>query len=320
VRKGEGRLRRRLRQIPAAVAALLCAGAAAGCGVGSGGDAGRAELSVSRDYGGTELVSETTDITESETALSQLDSAVDVETRYGGGFVQSIDGISGGTDDGRRSDWFFYVNGVEASIGSGEYELDDGDRVWWDHHDWSSAMRVPAVVGSWPEPFVHGYDGRDWSTGVFCGGAEGACERVSRALEDEGVNTGAEPGPEDDDPGADGEIRVLVGPWEAISEDPVARLLAGGPQRSGVFATFSGVEPSVGLTLLDERGRVAEVLTAGAGLVAALRPDDGPPTWVVTGTDDRGVAAALDLLGERLTGNFAVAIVENQGFVSVPVR
>jgi hypothetical protein len=317
MREGEGRLTR----IPAmpAAAAALCAVAVAGCGVGSGGDAGEADLAVTRDYGTSELVRESTGITESETALSQLDSAVDVETRYGGGFVQSIDGISGGEEDGRRNDWFFYVNGIESSVGAAEYDLSDGDRVWWDHHDWSTAMRAPAVVGSWPEPFVNGYDGRDWSAGVYCGGAEGACERVSRALEDEGVNTGSEPGPEDDEVGADGEIRVLVGPWQAIGDDPVARLLAGGPQRSGVFATFSGVEPSVGLTLLDDRGRVAEVLTGGAGLVAALRPGDSPPTWVVTGTDDRGVAAALDLLGERLTDHFAVAIVENQGFVSVPV-
>ena len=234
--------------------------------------------------------------------LSVLDQSAEVKTRYGGGFVQSIDGLSGGSDDGRRSDWFFYVNGIESPVGAAEYAPGDGDRIWWDHHDWSTAMRVPAVVGSWPEPFVHGFEDSDWSAGVFCGGAEGACARVSQALEKEGVSTGAEPGPEDDDPGADGEIRVLVGPWEAISDDPAARLLAGGPQRSGVFATFSGVEPSVGLTLLDPRGRVAEVLTGGAGLVAALRPDDGPPTWVVTGTDDRGVAAALDLLGRAAPG------------------
>ena len=181
-------------------------------------------------------------------------------------------------------------------------------------------MRTPAVVGSWPEPFVHGFDGEDWSTGVFCGGARDACARVSQALEDEGVDTGAEPGLAGAEAGADGEIRVLVGPWERIGDDPVARLLAGGPQRSGVFATFSGLEPSVGLTLLDERGRVAETLAGGAGLVAALRPGDGPPTWVVTGTDGRGVAAALDLLGEALRDRFAVAIVENQGYVGVPVR
>ncbi len=252
--------------------------------------------------------------------LDALSSSAEVETRYGGGFVQAIDGLAGGESDGRADDWFFYVNGVESPVGAADYSLSDGDRVWWDHHDWATAMRVPAVVGSWPQPFVSGSEQREWSTGVFCGGARGACAEVSRKLEAEGVNTGAEPGPDDDRPGRDGEIRVLVGPWERIGEDPVARLLAGGPQRSGVFATFSGTSPSVGLTLLDDRGRVAETLSAGAGLVAALRPGQGPPTWVVTGTDDVGVAAALDLLGEPLKDRFAVAIVSNEGYVGVPVR
>ncbi|MBM3668305.1 MAG: DUF4430 domain-containing protein [Actinobacteria bacterium] len=304
----------------AAAAALICVAAAAGCGTGAGAGEGEVELTVSRDYGADVLLERSAEVSESDTVLDVLDSSAEVETSYGGGFVDSIDGLAGGTDDGRSSDWFFYVNGIESPVGSAEAGVAGGDRIWWDHHDWSTAMRVPAVVGSWPQPFTGGFEGRDWSTGVYCGGARGACAAVNDALEDEGVRTGADPGPSDDAEGEDGEIRVLVGPWQAISDDPVAALLAGGPRRSGVFATFSGVEPSVGLTLLDERGRVAEVLTAGAGLVAALRPGEGPPTWVVTGTDDRGVAAALDLLGDPLRDRFAAAIVENQGHVGVPVR
>jgi hypothetical protein len=280
---------------------------------------------VTRDYGATELEREQVEISESETVLRMLDSIVDVETRYGGGFVQSIDGLSGGTEDGRRSDWFFYVNGVESPAGSAEYGVEDGDRAWWDHHDWSTAQRVPAVVGSWPEPFLHGSDpgdadGDHWGAGVFCGGARSQCALVNQRLEQEGIATGDEPGAADDSAASD-EIRVLVGPWDTINRDPVARLLAGGPQRSGVFATFSGMEPSIGLTLLDERGRVAETLTAGAGLVAALRPSEDPPTWVVTGTDAVGVGAAVELLGtEGLRDRFAAAAVSNEGSVGVPVR
>lgn len=186
-------------------------------------------------------------------------------------------------------------------------------------------MRAPAVVGSWPEPFVHGSEPgapeeERWGAGVYCGGARSQCGLVNQALEAEGVATGDEPGTEDDAAPED-EIRVLVGPWDTINSDPVARLLAGGPQRSGVFATFSGVEPSIGLTLLDDRGRVAETLTAGAGLVAALRPGDEPPTWVVTGTDAVGVGAAIELLDEEgLGGRYAAAAVSNEGSVAVPVR
>jgi hypothetical protein len=320
MREGARHLISSSRVVAAAVLALVCAGAAAGCGLGPGADAGSVELTVSRDRG-TEVLEQTeVDIKESDTVLRALDREAEVETRYGGGFVQSIDGLAGGTDDGRRSDWFYYVNGIEAPVGSADYGPGDGDRIWWDYHDWSTAMRTPAVVGDWPEPFLHGFDGEGWATGIYCGGARGACELVDAKLTDAGVETGSDPGPADDPSEGEEEIRVLVGPWDAVRTDPVAGLLAGGPERSGVFATFSGSSPSVGMTLLDERGRVAETLTAGAGLVAALRPDEGPPTWVVTGTDARGVATAVDMLGEPLRDRFAAAAVENEGSVGVPVR
>jgi len=168
-----------------AAALVFAAAALAGCGLGPGEKSGEADLLVTRDYGATELQREQVDLSESETVLRMLDSSADVETRFDGGFVQSIDGLEGGTDDGRRSDWFFYVNGVESPIGAAEYEVEDGDRVWWDYRDWSTAMRVPAVVGSWPEPFVHGSDpgdGERWSAGVFCGGARSGagCSPPSR--------------------------------------------------------------------------------------------------------------------------------------------
>jgi hypothetical protein len=181
-------------------------------------------------------------------------------------------------------------------------------------------MRAPAVVGSWPEPFLHDYADQSWSVGIYCGGGRPACGEVDAVFTDLGIDTSSKAA---EATGPDGEIRVLVGPWEQIAEDPTARLLAGGPDRSGVYANFAGVAPSVGLTLLDARGRVAETLGQEAGLVAALRPDDGPPTWVVTGTDAVGVAAAIDLLrvggGEQLRNRYAVATVSNGPEYPVPV-
>ena len=52
-----------------------------------------------------------------------LQRSFDVETRFGGNFVQEIDGVAGGREGGRRVDWFYYVNGIEASEGAGEREL-----------------------------------------------------------------------------------------------------------------------------------------------------------------------------------------------------
>ena len=64
-------------------------------------------------------------------------------TRYGGRYLQSIDGISGSLTDQR--DWFFFVNGIEGDRSATEVTLHPGDVLWWDYRRWSgAAMSVPA--------------------------------------------------------------------------------------------------------------------------------------------------------------------------------
>ena len=89
--------------------------------------------------------------------LQALDRHADVETLYGGRFVQAVNGIKGSLDDQR--DWFYFVNGIEPGVGAAEVELNEGDVAWWDYRDWSRRMAAPVVVGAFPEPFLHGWDG-----------------------------------------------------------------------------------------------------------------------------------------------------------------
>jgi hypothetical protein len=288
--------------------AVLCAAVAAGCGLGRGEDSGEVELTITRDYGASVLEQRPESIDESDTVFRVLDRSADLETRYGGGFVQSIDRLAGAQSGGRRTDWFFYVNGIESPIGSAQYDLSDGDRIWWDYRDWSSAMRVPAVVGSWPEPFVHGFDGEQWGADIRCLAAVSVCDRVSAKVSEAGAGRR-------DQSAAD--ITVLVGMWERVRSDPGADLLDEPPSESGVFATFAGERRPL-LNLLNVRGEPAGSLGRGAGLVAALRPGEGPPTWVVTGTDHAGVTAAAALLGDELRNHFAVA-TDGSGPIRVPV-
>ena len=93
----------------ALLAALLVAGivpAAAGCGFGEGSTrpGGGATLRVTRDFGHKELGSTELDsVRESETVMRMLRSDFDVTTRFGGRFVQSIDGLEGRAPAGRRT-------------------------------------------------------------------------------------------------------------------------------------------------------------------------------------------------------------------------
>ena len=92
------------------------------------------------------------------TVLQALDQVADIETRYGGRFVQAIEGIEGSLA-GRR-DWFYFLNGIEPDVGAAEVRLRAGDVAWWDFRSWSGEMQQPVVVGAFPEPFRHGWDGR----------------------------------------------------------------------------------------------------------------------------------------------------------------
>ena len=90
---------RRRRPVWRPVRALLAAAAflVAGCGLGAGEEQeGGAELRVTRDFGHEELGSARLDtLREDQTVMRMLRSEFDVDTRFGGRFVQSIDGLRG---------------------------------------------------------------------------------------------------------------------------------------------------------------------------------------------------------------------------------
>lgn len=294
-----------LRACSLALTALALA--LAGCGFGEGeelaGDG--AELRVTRDFGQELLASAGTDeVSEGDTVMRFLQSERDVETAYGGGFVQGIDGLSGEGSDG-RSDWFYFVNGIEAGVGAADYGLNPGDVVHWDYRDWDAAMRVPAIVGAYPEPFVHGSEGERVPTRVECEDeTSAACEEVKERLAEAGVTaTGAPFGA----PAADAVLRVVVGTWRAVRAVRAAQKIEEGPEASGVFARFP--EDGSELVLLDEEGEEAASEADGAGLVAAVELLEQQPVWVITGVDQEGVEAAAGALDEDvLRDAFAVAV------------
>jgi hypothetical protein len=294
-----------------ALASVALAATVAGCGLGAGPKASETELLVSKDFGAEPIVqTDQPKIGGSDTVMRLLQrNAPKVTTRFGGNFVQSIDGVSGGGGGG-SVDWFFYVNGIEGDKGATSIKVHQGDRVWWDHHNWGVTDDVPAVVGSFPEPFLHGVDGRRLPTRVECSAPQSsACETVAGKLSELGQVAAR---------GGVGNsfvvdtLRILVGPWRALRGESTAKLLERGPAGSGVYAKPAADGKSI--ALLDDAGHVTRTLGADTGLIAATRVRDvkddvSDPVWIVTGTDDAGVAAAADALDEgALNGHFAVAV------------
>jgi hypothetical protein len=295
------------------VIAIACAVAIAGCGLGAGkSTSGVVTLTVTRGFGSAPVGSVTEkSIPGSQTVLRMLERSFKVTTRYRGGFVESIAGHAG---DSSRLDWFYYVNGIEASLGAAGTSIHYGDRIWWDLHDWSATDSIPAVVGSFPEPFVHGINDRRFPVTLECAtDVPTACKRVTNELTKIGVpiasqaiGTGS---------GSDS-LGVIVGTWHDLRSELLATLIEHGPAASGVYAKFVGPTGS-SLQLLNPQAQVVKTLGAGSGLIAAMAQTSTGPAWLITGTDVAGVsAAAAALTPPRLDNHFAVAV---QGATDLPV-
>lgn len=299
---------RRVRALLALLAVAGLAPAAAGCGLGQGDErAGAgASLRVTRDFGHEELGSTSVDrVREGQTVMRLLRSEFDVTTRFGGRFVQSIEGVEG-QGDGGQVDWFFWVNGIDADRGAAEWELAPGDRVLWDRRDWSAAMRVPAIVGAFPEPFLSGIEGKRRPVRIECEDQDAApCKEARRRLREEGVPTSAS---SLGAPGSGMTTRLVVAPWPEARGVRGAAGLEDGPEATGVFARFSADGET--LELLDERGEPARTARRGdgVGLVLALQPRAEELVWIVTALDAEGLAAGVRALDEaKLRDAFAVA-------------
>jgi len=255
---------------------------------------------VTADFGEQVLSEETVVVREDTNALDALQQVANVATKYGGGFVSSIGGISseyGGTNR-QKKDWFFYLNGISVNTGAGSYLLHPGDIEHWDYRDWSFRQFVPAIVGDFPEPFLHGYGGKVYPTVVaYQDGWEEAARLVADRLEELGVENIACRGLEElAEADRESSNLILLGTseFEPIKElnEPWNRL--------GFYCQFQ--EGS--LRVFNPAGDLIAEYDDNAGLIQATQSIWNPKgvgacenvVWMVTGQDEAGVRVAVDTL------------------------
>jgi hypothetical protein len=223
-----------------------------------------ASLVVTRDFGTRPLLA--THVAPGQTVMTALRGVARIGTRYGGRFVQSIDGISGSLT--RARDWTYFVNGLEARVGATEVTLHGGDRVWWDFHPWADLPTVPAVVGSFPEPFVHG-TGRPLQPVEVRGS-----QALLTALRRDGARAGR----------VASRWRVLVGSDASLRADAAYRQATRSPLAQGLTVSMRGghVVGYVGggtlVPLPTARAAIFAVRTGGGATLFVAGVDEGAAT------------------------------------------
>ena len=125
-----------------------------------------------------------------QSALTALRRAAHISTMYSGRFVQAIDGLAGDQSHGMA--WLYFINGIQANVGAADYTLHPGDTEWWDYRYWNDLIQVPVAIGAWPDPFVHGYDGKRPAVSVT---GPPCAQKLATALRAAGAHVGGRTSP-----------------------------------------------------------------------------------------------------------------------------
>jgi hypothetical protein len=75
---------------------------------------------ATRNFGQELMLDETLKLPPGTSAMTALEKVAEVETAYGGGFVNAINGVQSGFTGTRQTmtDWFLYINGIQARTGA----------------------------------------------------------------------------------------------------------------------------------------------------------------------------------------------------------
>jgi len=258
------------------------------------------KIVATRNFGQELMLAETLELPPGTPAMTALERVADVETAYGGGFVNAINGVSSGFTGTQQmmTDWFLYINGIQARTGALDYKLKDGDIQHWDFHVWSFRQSVPAIIGDFPEPFGHGYGGKVSLTIIaHADDLAKEADNLKNRLSQLGINNiSIKRLSELSADEKESANLILLG---TIDSEPVSELNDIW-ERLGFFAHF---EPEK-LAVFSAQGELSAEYGAGVGLIQATQNPWNPKgigaaenvVWLISGTDTAGVKSALDAL------------------------
>ena len=76
------------------------------------------------------------------------------------------------------------MNGYASDRSAADYLLRPGDVEWWDYRRWNDPGEALLVAGAFPEPFLHGFDGKRRPAVVryAAGAARDGAEALARVV------------------------------------------------------------------------------------------------------------------------------------------
>ncbi len=279
---------------------------------------------VTHNFGQELIFDKTVEVEAGICALDALKQVADVETAYGGGFINAINGVRSGytREHHAQKDWFLYVNGILTNVGALNYSLHPDDIEHWDFHDWGFHTFIPAIIGDFPEPFGHGYKDVVYPTMIaYQDGWEGDAKHIASRLNQLGVDSVFTKSiSELSEKEKEFYNLLLLGTMDC---QPVSELNQVW-RRLGFYAHFEDDN----LVVLNSKGKTTAEYGAGAGLIQATQSPWNPKgigacenvVWMVSGIDKDGVKNAIDVLTnhcDEFRYTYAV-VIANGGIIKLP--
>lgn len=269
---------------------------------------------------GEELVFDQTVVVKEGTSAGEaLEKAAAIE--MSGNYIETIAGLKGN----QKEYWIYYINGVMANVFAHGYRMKKGDLMHWDFHDWRFYMHSPqAMLSAFPEPCLHGYNGKIKPTVVCYGpGFAAGAEKLKEKLLNNGIKD------------------VTVKEYGSLTAEEKTTFnlfiltKADNPLLQEVNESFVRQEliffENNQIKVRDYAGKPVKAYgeREGCGVLQMIQnPFNSKGSWAcestvwsVTGLDEEGVNRALDLLlnqTEKLQNTFAV-LVDEHNILRAPV-
>lgn len=280
-------------------------------------------LWVTRDFAREEMFARKVPLEPGKSVMNILQDNLQVKTQYGGGFVESINGLASGYTgaDKKKKDWFYYMNGIITSVGAMDYRPIAGEVIWWDYHDWGSTVFTPAVIGAFPEPFRSGYRGVNPGTMVL---VTPECEKLGEKLAEYMRSLGVkevEVKPYSESLLVeDKKITLVVGLWNQLENSPYWQRMQKQRRKTGLFVELA----SDYFATLSANGAVSQRFHENVGAIIATGTGmgDTTPVWLVTGLDQNGLESTVKILTENngaVKQHFGALVVDGK-VIAVPAN
>lgn len=281
-------------------------------------------LMITRDFGRQVLVKKAAAINNNSTVINILKANSEVTTKYDGGYVSSIRGLEShnGGMTGDNLDWFYYINGICSDAGADDYPLKPGETIWWDYHAWKSMGFVnSAVIGCYPEPFIHGYRGKAAAATVMASARNTAlAAELEQALKNQGAANVSTVELNNSLLEKRAHPTIVIGTWPELKQMEWLDKFNNAYKKTGTGVHFT--DKSV--ELLDYRGNVTRTISGSGGIIAAAGAGlgDAAPLWIIAGTDQNGLHEALKVLVEtpgKISGFYSTAVIPGE-IIRLPLQ